>query len=182
MMHVKIINMLSFTFSVFKKISKPATIGIVLLSTCFAVAAQISSGQLRMTPAEISSLKTAPSNAPGSSTLAAVQEIVIAGNPALPGLYTILLKVKAHTKIPAHLHPDARMATVIAGDWFFGYGDKFDEKQLKKLPAGSIYSEVSNQNHFAMTGDKPVIVEINGYGPSGVVFVNATDDPKNKSK
>ena len=99
--------------------------------------------------------------------------------PQSPGLYTILLKVAANTKIPAHLHPDERMATVISGTWYFGYGDKFDESKLKKLPVGSIYSEVKNQNHFAMTGDEPVIVEITGYGPSGVTYVNREDDPAN---
>lgn len=99
------------------------------------------------------------------------------GDPSKAGLYIILLKVAANTKIAAHLHPDERMATVISGTWYFGYDDKFDEAALKKLPAGSIYSEVENQNHFAMTGKEPVIVEITGYGPSGVKYVNPADDP-----
>jgi len=80
--------------------------------------------------------------------------------------------------IPAHLHPDGRVGTVVSGTWYFGYGDKFDESKLKKLPVGSIYSEVEGQNHFAMTGKEPVITEITGYGPSGVTYVNAGDDPQ----
>jgi hypothetical protein len=136
--------------------------------------------ELRMTRQEILTAKATGPSAPGSSNLSAVEVIVIYGDPSKPGLYTILLKVAPDTKIPAHLHPDERVGTVIAGTWFFGYGDKFDKNKLKELPAGSIYSEVAKQNHFAMTGAEPVIVEITGYGPSGVTYVNTEDDPKNQ--
>jgi hypothetical protein len=132
-----------------------------------------------MTQQEIIATKATDPSAPGSSNLSAVQVIVIFGDPSKPGLYTILLKVAANTQIPAHLHPDARVATVVSGTWYFGYGDKFDKSKLKTLPTGSVYSEVAGQNHFAMTKE-PVIVEITGYGPSGVTYVNAGDDPKNK--
>ena len=133
-------------------------------------------GQLRLTPDEILALKASGPAAPGSSNYSAVQVIVLAGDPSKAGLYTILLKVAGHTKIAAHDHPDQRMATVISGTWYFGYGDQFDETKLKELPTGSIYSEVAGQNHFAMTKE-PVIVSITGYGPSGVKYVNASDDP-----
>jgi hypothetical protein len=66
---------------------------------------------------------------------------------------------------------------VISGTWYFGYGDRFDTGRLKKLPAGSIYSEVSKQNHFAMTKEEAVIVEITGYGPSGVTYADPANDP-----
>ena len=116
------------------------------------------SGQLRMTQQEIIDAKATGPTAPGSSNLSAVQVIVIYGDPSKAGLYTILLKVAANTKIPAHLHPDDRIGTVVSGTWYFGYGDKFDESKLKKLPVGSVYSEVKGQNHFAMTKEEPVIV------------------------
>ncbi|TMI95771.1 MAG: hypothetical protein E6H06_05930 [Bacteroidetes bacterium] len=138
------------------------------------------SGQLRMTQQEIIDAKATGPTAPGSSNLSAVQVIVIHGDPSKAGLYTILLKVAANTKIAAHLHPDDRIGTVVSGTWYFGYGDKFDESKLKKLPVGSIYSEIEGQNHFAMTKEAPVIVGITGYGPSGVTYVNPADDPKNQ--
>lgn len=138
-------------------------------------------GQLRMTPQEVLNKKvTFGFGGLGSSGYAVVQQIVIHGDPAKAGLYTILLKVAAGTKIAAHNHPDERMATVISGDWYFGYGDVFDVRQLKKLPIGSIYSEVAKQNHFAMTKG-PVVVQITGYGPSGVSYKNPSDDPAKKS-
>ncbi|HEY2347674.1 MAG TPA: hypothetical protein VGH64_01600 [Puia sp.] len=44
----------------------------------------------------------------------------------------------------------------------------------------NIYAEVKNQNHFASTGKEPVTVEITGYGPSGVTYVDPGDDPQKK--
>jgi len=171
-----------FTTRLKKKICKGFTLILVFTLNILSVnAQQDTSSQLRLTQQQIIAKKSTNTNAPGSSTLSAVQEIVIYGDPAKPGLYTILLKVAAHTKIPAHFHPDERIGTVVSGTWYFGYGDVFDESKLEKLPVGSIYSEGNNQHHFAMTGDEPVIAAITGFGPSGVTFINAADDPKNKS-
>jgi len=139
-------------------------------------------GQLRMTPQEIAAANNKGPSVPGSSNLSAVQVIVIHGDPSKTGLYTILLKVAPNTKIPAHLHPDERMCTVVSGTWYFGYGDVFNQSDLKKLPTGSVYSEVKDQNHFAMTKNEPVIVQITGYGPSGVTYVNPQDDPQKGKK
>jgi quercetin dioxygenase-like cupin family protein len=154
-------------------------LAIYLISAGFTIssAGQSSTGgQLRLTPDEILNMKASGHAAPGSSNYSAVQVIVLAGDPSKAGLYTILLKVAGNTKIAAHDHPDQRMATVISGTWYFGYGDQFDETKLKELPTGSVYSEVAGQNHFAMTKE-PVVVSITGYGPSGVKYVNASDDP-----
>lgn len=158
--------------------------GIFLLAsflwTIEPAKAQVSdNGQFRLNPQEIKALKSQGSNAPGSSNYSAVQEIVVMGDPSKPGVYMILLKIAANTKIAAHLHPDQRVATVVSGTWYFGYGDQFDENKLKRLPQGSIYSEVAGQNHFAMTKE-PVIVEITGYGPSGVTYVDPANDPSGR--
>lgn len=146
------------------------------------VDAQISNhGQFRLNLNEVKALKTAAAtNLPGSSNYAAVKEIVIMGDPSKQGLYMILLEVAPNTRIAAHLHPDQRAATVLSGTWHFGYGNKFDKAKLKTLPAGSIYSEVAGQNHFAMTGKEPVIIEITGFGPSGVTYVEPKNDPSHK--
>jgi quercetin dioxygenase-like cupin family protein len=101
---------------------------------------------------------------------------VLKGNPTEPGLYTILLRVPAHTKIAAHHHPDDRITTVVSGTWYFGYGDKFNESSLRPLPPGSFYTEPPNDNHFAETRDSNVLVQISGLGPTGTTYVNATDN------
>ncbi len=158
-------------------------LALALLSASQTAFAQTSpSGQLRMTQQEIIAAKSTGPKAPVFSNLATVQVIVIHGDPSQKGLYTILLKVARHTKIPAHHHPNERIGTVVSRTWYFGYGDQFDENKLKELPVGSIYSEVENQNHFAMTKDEPVIAEITGYGPSGTTYINPSNDPAKKNE
>ena len=62
--------------------------------------------------------------------------------------------------------------------WQFGYGDRFDEKALKRLPPGSVYSEPGGANHFARTGSEPVLVQIIEIGPTDTRYVN----PENSLK
>ena len=118
----------------------------------------------------------------GSSGMAGIETVVLKGNPNEEGLYTIMLRVPAHTRIAAHSHGDDRVATVISGTWHFGYGDRFDEAKLKALPPGSFYTEPPARNHFAETGDEPVIVQITGFGPSSTQYVDATQDPRKSGK
>jgi pimeloyl-ACP methyl ester carboxylesterase/uncharacterized RmlC-like cupin family protein len=118
----------------------------------------------------------------GSSGIGGIQTIVLTGNPDQAGLYTIMLRLPAHTRIASHSHRDDRVATVISGTWHIGYGDKFDEAKLKALPPGSFYTEPPFRNHFAETGDEAVVVQITGFGPSSTDYVDATQDPRNLHK
>ena len=118
----------------------------------------------------------------GSSGVGGIQTVILKGNPDQAGLYTIMLRVPAHTRIASHLHPDDRVATVISGTWHIGYGDKFDEAKLKALPPGSFYTEPPSRNHFAETGSEPVVVQITGFGPSSTEYVDATQDPRKQGK
>jgi hypothetical protein len=74
------------------------------------------------------------------------------------------------------------MATVVSGEWHFGYGDRFDAAVLKTLPPGSVYSEPGGTNHFAQTGTKPVIVQISGNGPSDTHYFDPANDPQAKER
>jgi len=66
--------------------------------------------------------------------------------------------------------------------WHFGYGQHFDEKFLKTLPQGSVYSEPAGVDHFAQTGDTTVIVEISGYGPTDTRYSDPANDPELQPK
>jgi uncharacterized RmlC-like cupin family protein len=135
--------------------------------------------QLRMTPSEIANGDHGDSQI-GSSKVAGVQTKILAGNPVGGGFYSILLFVPAHTTIRAHSHRDDRMATVVSGNWQFGYGTHFDESALKPLPVGSVYSEPGGVNHFARTTDTLVVVLISGSGPTDTRYFNPADDPSQK--
>lgn len=136
-------------------------------------------GELRTTPSEVKWPAPAAGGA-GTSGVSGTQTVILKGDPAKPGLYTMLLRVGPNTKIDAHAHPDDRVATVISGTWYFGYGPKFDEQALKMLPAGSVYTEPPNANHFAMTRGEGVTIQITGTGPSGTAYVDPANDPSRK--
>src|SRR6266481_5634060 len=135
----------------------------------------------RLTPAEYK-FPQVGNPGTGSSGIRGIETVVLKGNPDQAGLYTIMLRVPAHTRIASHSHRDDRVATVISGTWHIGYGDKFDEAKLKALPPGSFYTEPPSRNHFAETGNEAVVVQIIGFGPSSTDYVDATQDPRKPGK
>src|ERR1700726_37034 len=137
--------------------------------------------EMRMLPEEMRG-GAVDGNQIGSSGLAGVHTKVVFGDPSKAGFYTILLFVPAHTTIQAHSHRDDRVATVVSGEWHFGYGDHFDANSLKTLPPGSVYSEPGGDNHFARTDADAVIVEISGYGPTDTRYFDAANDPRSREK
>ena len=136
-------------------------------------------GETRLTPGEFK-FPQQGNPGPGSSGVSGIQTVVLKGDPNEAGVYTIMLRVPAHTQIAAHSHRDDRVATVVSGTWHLGYGDKFDESKLKALPPGSFYTEPPGRNHFAETGDEPVVVQITGFGPSSTEYVDPAQDPRGR--
>ena len=132
-----------------------------------------------MTPKEIK-WPAVPTAAVGTSGAAGLQTVILKGDPAMAGLYTMLLRVQPNTKIQAHSHKDDRTAVVLSGVWYFGYGREFNDAALKELPASSFYTEPPGAEHFAMTKGPEAIIEITGYGPSATAYVDARNDPAKK--
>ncbi|PTY07869.1 alpha/beta hydrolase [Opitutaceae bacterium EW11] len=134
----------------------------------------------RLTPDELKFLGNGTPGT-GTSAVAGIQTVTLKGDPDQTGLYTIILRIPAHTKIAAHDHPDDRVASVLSGTWYFGYGEKFDSAGLKPLPPGSIYTEPPHRAHFAETRNEAVVLEITGAGPSGTVYSDPAMDPRSGS-
>ena len=148
--------------------------GLALAGAVTVVHAQ--TGELRMTPGEVKWPAPAAGGV-GTSGVSGTQTVIVTGDPSKPGLYTLLLRVGPNTKIEAHAHPDDRVATVISGTWYFGYGKQFNEGALKTLPPGSVYTEPPHADHFAMTRGEGVVIQITGTGPSGTTYVDPANDP-----
>ena len=148
---------------------------VAMVSSLFFVLqigkAQQSSPDRRLTPSEIVALKPSGAGA-GTSGVNGIQTRILKGDPDKAGLYTIQLTIPANTKIEAHTHPDDRVASVISGTWYIGYGSHFDETKLKALAPGSFYTEPPSTAHFARTGNQPVAVQITGVGPTGTKYVD----------
>ena len=135
-----------------------------------------STGEIRLTPDQFD-LGHGGAGA-GTSGVSGIRTMVLKGDPSATGLYTILLYVPAHTRIAAHRHPDDRVATVVSGTWYFGYGSTFAAASLRALPVGSYYTEPPEIDHFAETRDSAVLVQITGIGPTGTTYVRQEDDPR----
>jgi quercetin dioxygenase-like cupin family protein len=92
---------------------------------------------------------------------------VLVGDPSNPGIYAVHTKLPANFRIEPHSHSEAwRIATVLSGVLYYGYGDTFDERKLKALGPGSVVVEPKDAPHFAMTKGEPVMLHIVGDGPA----------------
>src|SRR5258705_8632561 len=148
-----------------------------LVGTALIIAAATSlvhaqEGQVRLAPSEINALATVNAGA-GTSGVSGIQTRTLKGDATKSGIYTIQLTIPANVRIQAHTHPDDRVATVISGTWYIGYGAKFDDAKLKPLTAGSFYIEPTSVAHFAKTGNEPVVLQITGNGPTGTEYIEA---------
>jgi len=132
--------------------------------------------RMRMTPAEVRANQTGTEQI-GSSGVAGVSTKILSGDPSKSGFYVVTMFVPAHTTIQSHSHRDDRVATVVSGTWRFGYGDRFDERELKTLPPGSVYSEPGGANHFARTDADAVLVQISGFGPTDTHYFDPAHTP-----
>jgi len=151
--------------------------GVLLALSLLASAAWAQApGEIRLTPDQFD-LAGGGAGA-GTSGVTGIRTMILKGDPTGTGLYTILLYVPAHTRIAAHRHPDDRVATVVSGTWYFGYGSAFDATALRALPVGSYYTEPPDVDHFAETRDTAVLVQITGVGPTGTTYVRTEDDPR----
>lgn len=156
--------------------SRVAAVFLVLLLTV-AYAAPVSLPQLRLTPSDVDAIPAHEAGA-GTSGVAGIRTTVVAGDPSMPGPYTIRLSIPANTHIQAHTHRDNRSAVVVAGVWYFGYGPVADAGGERALPAGSFYIEPGGVAHFAETKADPVLVYITGNGPTDTRYVqDAADSP-----
>jgi quercetin dioxygenase-like cupin family protein len=76
---------------------------------------------------------------------------VLVGDPSKAGIYAVHTKLPANFRIEPHSHSEAwRIATVLSGVLYYGYGDKFDESKLKALGPGSVVVEPKDAPHWSM--------------------------------
>jgi quercetin dioxygenase-like cupin family protein len=108
-----------------------------------------------------------------------VKIALLSGNPGQPGHYALRLKFPPNTRMPAHWHPQAEYATILAGTLMLGMGEKEDAAALQQYTAGTFFVVPPHMAHYGKSEDE-VIIELSGPGPYEVVFVNPADDPRKK--
>jgi hypothetical protein len=108
------------------------------------------------------------------------QLAVLEGDPtATSGDFTVRVKTPDGYVVPPHWHPKRENVTVISGAMALGMGDKFDEKKMTMLPAGSFgYLDPDMHHYVKMKGE--TVVQIHGASPLQFNYVNPSDDPSKK--
>lgn len=106
---------------------------------------------------------------------------VLEGDPSKEGPFLFRVKVPDGYRIPPHTHPKTERVTVVSGQFNIGMGDKFDEKALKPMPAGTYGFWEAGMKHFVQIKGETV-AQFHGMGPWSIHYVNPADDPRNQQE
>jgi uncharacterized protein (TIGR02246 family) len=116
----------------------------------------------------------APPSMPAGAKMA-----VVAGDPSKPEPFTLRLQMPANYRIAPHWHPTDERVTVLSGSFALGMGQTFDQAAAKDLPSGSYAVLPATMPHYAMA-KAPTTVQVDGFGPFVLNYVNPADDPSKK--
>ena len=103
---------------------------------------------------------------------------ILEGDPTKAGPFTLRIQMPANYKVPPHTHPAVEHVTILEGEGYMGMGEKFDEKEAKKLTAGGFSVMPAKHAHFFFT-KKKTMIQLHGIGPWGITYINPADDPRN---
>jgi quercetin dioxygenase-like cupin family protein len=90
------------------------------------------------------------------------QRAQLVGDSSQDGTWIDRVKIPGGRHIPAHIHPQDELVTVIEGSWYLGEGVKFDSGKLKRYPAGSFIVIPAGVPHFVAAKEGTVIVQLGG--------------------
>ena len=108
-----------------------------------------------------------------------VKAAVLHGDPGKPAPFTLLLKMPAGYKVPAHWHSQDENVLVVSGTLNVGMGDKLDAAKATALKPGAYVFMPAKMHHYAFA-KTPTVIEVHGSGPFDVTYVDPADDPQKK--
>jgi quercetin dioxygenase-like cupin family protein len=112
-----------------------------------------------------------PSLPPGA------QAAALLGSPGKEGPFVLRLKFPSGFTIPPHRHSKDELVTVISGGFAISAGETFDPASLSALPPASFVHLPAGMPHYARA-DGETVVQINGFGPFDVKYIDPKDDPR----
>jgi hypothetical protein len=110
---------------------------------------------------------------PATARLAAV-----VGDPSQKAPYTVRVKLPSGVKLMPHRHHEDRVYTVIAGVFYIGLGDEFDEEKLEAYPPGAVVVLPSGTAHFHWAKSGEYVTQVTAMGPISLEYVDPEDDPR----
>jgi quercetin dioxygenase-like cupin family protein len=116
-----------------------------------------------------------PSFPPGA------QVAVLYGDPGTEGLFVLRMKVPKDYHIPPHTHPKPEIVTVMSGTTRVGMGTTADRGTAQVMSVGGFFALSPGLAHYIFA-DEDTVVQINSTGPWGINYINAKDDPRQKTE
>jgi len=105
------------------------------------------------------------------SQVPGVESKWLVGTAGTSGLYLFRNRFARGTRLPPHTHPDSRIAHVLSGTLYAGFGPAFDTTRLVAIPAGALFVVPAGTPHYAWARDGEVIFQETGVGPTATVMV-----------
>ncbi len=115
--------------------------------------------------------------APRASLPTGALSVVLDGDPARPGIFTVRMMLPAGFRLPPHYHAAPERLTVLSGSIHLGYGNALDTAASQYLPAGAYAVNPARHRHYSWTSE-PAVVLVTGEGPWLVHDLRPSDDPR----
>jgi|SRR5579871_123193 len=138
-----------------------------LLGTGCLIALTMTSASAQSKPDGYGFLRVSPDDVKFSGG-AAMESVVIAGDPNKPGIYVIRNRFPPGVMSRPHFHNQDRFVTVIKGTWWTATGpdaDVFDPSKTSPQKPGTFMMHPAGGHHYDGAKDEEVIVQIIGMGP-----------------
>lgn len=103
--------------------------------------------------------------------------VVIEGDPAQTGPFTMRLRFPAGYRIPPHTHPAIEHITVLSGVFTIAAGDKLEPGDGRAMPAGSFVVMPVGHPHQVWI-EEATDVQLHGVGPWGITYLDPANDPR----
>ena len=101
----------------------------------------------------------APPSVPADS-----QMMLLEGNPAEKGFFTMRVRLSAGTRLQPHWHPREERVTILSGLARVGFGDTFDEARMASFGPGSFYLNPPKSHHYVWIVEDTEM-QLTGMGP-----------------
>jgi quercetin dioxygenase-like cupin family protein len=146
-----------------------------LTALAWTTAAPAADAHVMMTPNDVKWAPAPPSIPKGAEAAA------IYGDPGKDGLFALRLKLPKGYHIAPHTHPKPEVVTILSGTLRLGMGETADQGNAKALPAGSFFAMEPGMAHYVYA-DEETVLQLNSTGPWSLNYVNAKDDPRQKTQ
>lgn len=104
---------------------------------------------------------------------------VVVGDTSRPEPFAVRVKLPAGERLQPHRHREDRVYTVIAGVFYIGLGEEFDEAELQAFPPGAVVVLPGGTPHFHWARSGEYITQVTAIGPISIEYVDPDDDPRN---